>query len=269
MRRILAALPTLLRVSIANMIQYRAEIALWALWGIVSPVVLMAVWSAAARHSDSPGHIGRLATGQMLAYFYMTMVIGHLTAAWDVYEMGWAVRTGRMSPLLLRPILPVWTAAADNIAYKIVTLVILAPIWAVLAYFIRPQFDTRSEDLLFALAAVPLAAILNFISGYVLALMAFFVTKMDAVGEFYFGAAMFFGGRLAPIHLLPGPMKAVALAMPYRWIYAYPSELLAGQLDRSAAINGLLWQIGWIVVGIGVFQFMWTRGVKRYSAVGA
>jgi ABC-2 type transport system permease protein len=270
----LSAMPAFLRIAIANMIQYRAEVALWALWGIIAPLVLMAVWRAAAAASDTPGQIGARSTGELMAYFYMTMIVGHLVAAWDVYEMGWMVRTGRLSAKLLRPIAPVWQALADNIAYKIVTLGLLLPIWFAIALFVRPTFNTTSRDLLIALLALPLAAALAFVWGYVVATLAFFVTRMDAVSEVFFAAGLMLGGRIAPIDMLPAPLDIVASSLPFRWIFAYPSELLAGQLPHtggvwSEPILGLLWQILWLILGMAVLHFCWQRGLKRYSAVGA
>lgn len=269
MKHVLSALPAFLRVAIANMIQYRAEIALWAAWGVVSPAVMMALWNAAAHASSDPGRIGHRSAGEISAYFFMTMIVGHITAAWDVYEMGWLVRSGRLSASLLRPILPVWASLADNIAYKLVTLVILVPIWALIAWAVRPTFHTSAHDACLALAALPLASGLSFVWGYVVGTLAFFVTKMDAASELFFGASMFFGGRIAPIDLLPAPLQWVAQATPFQWIFAYPCELLAGQLDPSRAMRGLVWQVAWLIAGIVAFRVMWSRGVRRYSAVGA
>lgn len=269
MRRVLAAAPTLLRFSILGMLQYRAEIMLWALWGIVSPAVLMAVWSAAAAASNTPGHIGARTGGQMLAYFFMTMIVGHLTTAWDLYEMGWQVRTGRLSPLLLRPIWPIWSSLADNTAYKLVTLAVVAPIWVVLALVIRPQFDTTPRDALAGAVALLLASLLNFVWGYVYATLAFFLTKMDAVSEVYFGVGMLLGGRLAPIDVLPRILGYAADLLPFRWIFFFPSQVLAGQATPEAIVRGLLWQVAWLIAGVVIFRIAWSRGVRRYSAVGA
>src|SRR5262249_25837913 len=108
--------PALFRVALNNMLQYRAEIALWAIWGVVSPLVLMLVWYAAAASATTPGRLGSRSSGDIISYFWMMMIVGHFATAWDVYEMGWLVRSGRLSPLLLRPILPIWGAFADNIA---------------------------------------------------------------------------------------------------------------------------------------------------------
>ncbi|MFO0973416.1 MAG: ABC-2 family transporter protein [Phycisphaerae bacterium] len=269
MKHVLSAMPVMMRFSIQGMLQYRAEIALWALWSIVSPAVLMAVWHAAAASSITPGHVGRLSSGQMQAYFFMTMIVGHLVTAWDLYEMGWLVRSGRLSPLLLRPILPIWHAITDNVAYKVVTLAVVGPIWMIFAAVVRPQFDARWSDLLAGAAALFLAALLNFIWGYAFASLAFFVTKMDAISEFYFGASLFFGGRLAPIELLPAPLRVFAELLPFRFIFGFPSQVLAGQTPHGQIATGLAAQCVWLVVGIFAFRFAWRRGLRRYSAVGA
>ncbi len=269
MNHVVSALPVMFRLSIATMIQYRAEVALWALWGIVSPAVLMAVWTAAAHGSATPGQVGGLSVGQLLAYFYMTMIVGHLTTAWDVYEMGWLVRTGALSARLLKPILPIWESLADNVAYKLVTLALLAPIWLLLAVLVRPDFQAGAFDWLLAPVAVGLAGLVAFVWGYVIATLAFFVTKMDSFSELYFGLGMFLGGRFVPISLLPGPLRWLSAALPFRWMYAYPSELLAGQLSREAALIGLLCQAAWLAAGIAALGFCWRTGLKRYSAVGA
>lgn len=269
MKHVVSAVPAFLRVSVAHMLQYRAEIALWALWGIVSPAVLMAVWKAAAAASKNPGQIAGMTTGEMMAYFLMTMIVGHLVTAWDIYEMGWKVRTGRMLPELLRPILPIWESLSDNLAYKLVTLVILIPIWFAIGLVVRPTFHTTPGGAALAVLAVLLASLLSFVWGYACGCIAFFVTKMDAVAEMFFGASMFFGGRIAPIEFLPGSLQWLAAALPFRWIVAFPSQLLAGQVSGRAAWLGIGAQLGWLAVGIVFFRFVWSRGIKRYSAVGA
>jgi ABC-2 type transport system permease protein len=229
----------------------------------------MAVWKAAAAASKNPGQIAGMTTGEMMAYFLMTMIVGHLVTAWDIYEMGWKVRTGRMSPELLRPILPIWESLCDNLAYKLVTLVILVPIWFVIGLAVRPTFHTAPGDLALGAAAVVLAGLLSFVWGYACGCIAFFVTKMDAVAEMYFGASMFFGGRIAPIEFLPASLQWIAAALPFRWIVAFPSQLLAGQVSGRAAWFGIGAQLAWLAAGVVVFRIVWSRGIRRYSAVGA
>lgn len=269
MRAVLSAMPAFLRESIATMFQYRGEIILWAVWGVVYPAVAMAMWAAAVAGSDDGTHIGGYAPRDFAAYFWLTMVIGHICTAWDVYELGYLVQSGKLSPKLLRPVLPVWQSVADNIAYKVVSLGVLVPIWVLVVLLTKPQFAAGRHDVLFAVPAVLMAAIINFVWCYNLAMLAFWVTRMEALGQGWFGAGLFFGGRLAPLSIMPEPLQKIASALPFKYVIYFPCEMLMGRLSDRAIFSGLINQLAWIGLGLLVFHVVWRVGVKRYSAVGA
>ncbi|MGE0481792.1 MAG: ABC transporter permease [Phycisphaerae bacterium] len=262
------ALPAYWRMSVAGMLQYRASIALWAVWGVVYPTVALVVWGAAQRSSEQ-AEIGGYDAHEFAAYFLLTMVISHVTAAWDLFEMGWLVRSGGMSPRLLRPILPLWTNVTDNLAYKVVTLTMLVPIWLIVAWAAQPRFHTTTAHLGLGIAALTLAAALNFILGYALALVAFWTTRIDGLAGAYFGASLMFGGRFAPLSVLPAAIAWIPELLPFKWITWFPAEVLAGRLPLAHAGLGLLAQLGWLAFSITLFKVLWPAALKRYSAVGA
>jgi ABC-2 type transport system permease protein len=197
------------------------------------------------------------------------MIVGHVATAWDVFEMGYLVRTGRMSPKLLRPILPIWESVADNLAYKTITLVILVPIWAGVAWVTRPHFATTSVDLALGVPALLLGAVVHYIWNYNVGLAAFWLTRTDALSGFWWGMNLFMGGRLAPLQALPGPVQWLAAVLPFKWIIWFPAAALMGTLSPREMVVGLGAQIAWLAAGIVVFRVMWRTGVKQYSAVGA
>src|SRR5262249_30023724 len=127
-----------LRAHLAVMVQYRAEVLLWCVWGIVNPAVLYTMWKAAA--SANASHtIAGYDQGGLAAYFFIMMIVGHATGAWDVYQTGYIVRTGALSPMLLQPVLPMWKSLAENVAYKVVTLMFTVPIWIIFAWIVAPR----------------------------------------------------------------------------------------------------------------------------------
>ncbi len=268
MRKLLTALGALWRASLSTMLQYRGEIALWAIWGIVYPAVALAMWTAAMQSTPGRTNIKGFGPGEFAAYFLMTMVVGHVCTAWDVYEMGYLVRTGKLSPALLRPILPMWSSLMDNVAYKVVTLAILLPIWVGVAWVTNPRFETTWGHALIGIVALLMAGVINYLWSYNLAMLAFWTTRTDAAGECWFGGSLLFGGRLAPLALLPGPMGWLAAVLPFKWVIWYPTTVLTGHMPLGSAAWGLLCQVGWLGAGLLVFRFLWRAGLKRYSAVG-
>ena len=252
------------------MLQYRGEIVLWAVWGLVYPAVSYAMWSAATE-SRPGGTIAGFDRGDFAAYFFVIMIVGHLTAAWDTYEMGHLIRSGEMSPKLLRPILPIWEALSSNLAYKITTLVFLVPAWSLFAWLVAPTFHTTGWQLGLGVIAVVLAGILNFMLNYAVALIAFWTPKLDATGELYFGAGLVWGGRFAPLaafDALPSFMRGIADILPFRWMFAFPTELLMGRIaEPGAALRGLGMQLIWLAAAVLAFRLTWTAAVRRYTAV--
>ncbi len=235
----LRAFAAMLRVNISNMFQYRAEILLWSVWGIVNPTVLYVMWSAAAGGAEG-GTIAGLDRNGFAIYYFNLMVIGHMTAAWDVYEMAFLVKQGLLSPQLLRPVLPIWNSITNNLAYKITTLMFVLPMWAIFLAVIRPDFSAEPWQLAAGLLAGVFGAVLNYMMCYTVSLVAFWTTRLDAIGEIYFGLCMIFGGRVAPIDALPGPVRAIARALPFEWMFAFPIELLSGMVvsAQEAATGG-------------------------------
>lgn len=255
----------LISVALANMLQYRAVMLLWAAWGIVAPLVSLAVWTAAGRGRE----LGGYDQGELAGYFLVTMVVAHLTTAWDVEVFGWMVRSGQLSSRLLRPLHPVWQSVADNIGYKLCTSTILLPLWALLWWRLQPTLHLTPERALWLLPAVLLSACLTFTWGYCVAMIAFWTTNVRAFNELYWTAMLFMAGRMAPLALLPAWLQAVAWALPFRWMLAFPAELALGRVPDAQIPIGIAWQLFWLLVATLVFRLIWSRGIRQNSAVGA
>ena len=255
----------LISVALANMLQYRAVMMLWALWGVVAPMVSLAVWTAAAKGRSLAG----FDRAELAGYFVVTMVVSHATTAWDMEVFSYLVRSGQLSGRLLRPLHPVWQSAADNVAYKISTIAILLPIWLLVGWVVRPEIHLTATRALWLVPAVGLAAALAFVWGYCIALVAFWTTKIRGINEFYWTAMTFLAGRLAPLALLPPALQLLASCTPFRWMLSFPVELALGRVPMTQVPVGVAWQMFWLAVGLGLFHLIWARGIRSFSAVGA
>lgn len=263
------ALGAFFRADMATMVQYRGESVLWAIWGVVYPAVAMAMWQAAANDPAEGSGVSAFGRSGFAAYFLLSMIVGHLTTAWNAYEMGYFVRHGTFSAWLLQPLLPIWRSAAGNVAWKLFTTVILAPLWLLVAWWAQPRFDLDTLHMVAGVASILMAMAIAFIWDYIVALAAFWTTRTDAIGELWFGGMLLFGGRLAPVELLPTPLYYLSYFFPHQWSLGFPTEVLMGHASAERVLSGLMWQAVWLVGGLAVFRFGWRASIKRYSAVGA
>ncbi len=260
------------KVAVAQMLQYRFGILIWAVWGFVGPLISLAVWSSAsaARGGGSIGAAGGSYTrGDFAAYFITFMIVGHLTMSWDAFEFAFRVRDGNLSPKLLRPLHPIHTDATFNIAFKLTTSVMILPAWILLIVMLHPTPPHSVWYFLLGLPAIILAGLLRYILQYSLAAIAFWTTRVEAINQLYFTLDGFLSGRIAPLALLPGWMGMAALYLPFRSMGAFPVELLLGRVPANQIVVGFVMQIVWLCGAIFLFRLIWGAGIKQYSAVGA
>jgi ABC-2 type transport system permease protein len=262
-----------LKKSIAVMAQYRFAILIWAVWGFVGPLISLAVWTAttsarggAVTNSANGATFGR---ADFAAYFLIYMIFGHLTMSWDVFEFAYRVRDGNLSPRLLKPLHPIHSDIADNISFKLVTSVMISPVWIALFIILKPTAPASAFQLLLSVPALILAGTVRYILQYGLASIAFWTTRVEAINQLYFTVDTFLGGRIAPLSLLPGWMGLVAAWLPFRYMGAFPVELFLGRVPADQILPGFAMQVLWLVVAIAVFRGLWSAGIKQYSAVGA
>jgi len=114
-----------------------------------------------------------------------------------------------------------------------------------------------------------LAFLVRFLVEWTLALAAFWTTRMSAINQMYFVVTLFLSGQVAPLSLFPVPLQIVASLLPFRWMIAFPVELLLGRLTPVEALTGFAAQGIWLTLSLALLRIVWRAGVRIYSAVGA
>jgi ABC-2 type transport system permease protein len=116
MNRVITKAKAFLLVYYAYMLEYRAELFLWALSGTL-PLILMGVWTKAS----AQGQFG-LNPGEFARYFLIVFLIRQFTVVWVIWEFEKEVVEGRLSPRLLQPIDPVWHHVASHLSERLARL---------------------------------------------------------------------------------------------------------------------------------------------------
>ena len=261
-----------LKIAVATQLQYRMEILIWAIWGFVAPLISLAVWNATALSKGGTISNGAGATfsrGDFAAYFLVFMICSHLMMSWDAFEYSFRVREGNLSPRLLKPIHPIHSDASQNIAFKIVTSVMLLPIWILMFWLLKPTPPAHWWQPVLAIPALLIGAVIRYIWNYSVAIIAFWTTRTEAVNQFYFTLDSFLSGRIAPLLLLPIWLQNLSAFTPFRSMGSFPVEVALGRIPPNQILTGFGIQIFWLLAGLVVLKVMWANGIKQYSAVGA
>lgn len=264
MRRTLRALPTLLRVGLAEAVSYRAELLVWLL-STNMPLVMLALWSAVAR--DAP--VGRYGQQDFVAYYLAALVVRLMTGAWVVWELTFEIRQGTLSYRLLRPLHPLVAYAAQNVAAMPLRLAVSLPV-AGLAFWLTAGERLTHDPLLLALFPLTVLGgwLITFLAMAVVGTLAFRMDSATSLFEIWMGLFGVLSGYLVPLELFPPWVQGLARVLPFRSMLGFPVELVIGHLSRAQALLELGVQWGWIAALLVLVRFAWRAGLRHYAAFG-
>jgi ABC-2 type transport system permease protein len=246
----------------AYMLEYRAELFLWALSGSL-PLILMGVWIEAAQG----GQFG-LSPLDFTRYFLTVFIIRQFTVVWVIYEFEKDVVQGRLSPRLLQPLDPVWHHVTSHVSERLARLP-FALVLVGLFFMLYPQafwVPPIGNFLLFVVAVI-FAFALRFVIQYTFALFAFWTERARAIENFWFLLYLFLSGMIAPLEMFPKPVREVVIWTPFPYLIHFPAALLIG-LDEDV-VRGFLVTLGWGLLFFVLNRWLWRRGLKQYSGMGA
>jgi ABC-2 type transport system permease protein len=255
-------------VNWAEQWQYRANLLMYLLYWLVSPVVYLAVWTTVAR---GQGSVQGLTVNDFVTYYLTLLIVDNLTSQITIHILAYKIQDGTLSSELLKPVHPILTnTLINNLAFKALNFAALVPIWIVLAVLFRPDFSAVTPlSLLLAAPAIVLGFGISFLFGAAITCVAFWTTRVYALNEFYSALVVLFGGLFVPLDLLPAVAQQIARLLPFQLIIYFPIQLILNRLSPAEIAGNFALAALWFCVALGLFLAIWRVGVKRFSAVGA
>ncbi|MCW6039009.1 ABC-2 family transporter protein [Spirulina subsalsa FACHB-351] len=253
---------TFLVVYYAYMVEYRAELLFWVLSGSL-PIILMGVWIEAAQ-----GGQFMLDSLTFARYFIMVFIVRQFTLVWVIWEFEKEVVQGKLSLKLLQPIDPVWHHVAAHLSERLARLPFVVAL-IVLFFWLYPQAMWRMSvgQIVLGCLATGLAFSLRFLLQYTLAILAFWTERASALEDLFFLFYLFLSGYLAPLEVFPPLMQEIAQWTPFPYLLYFPVALFVG-LPVSVG-RGFLTLLVWGVVLLILNRWLWRKGLRKYSGMGA
>jgi ABC-2 type transport system permease protein len=112
-----------------------------------------------------------------------------------------------------------------------------------------------------------MAFALRFLIQYTFALFAFWTERASSLEQFWYLFYLFLSGMMAPLEVFPPTVRAVAEWTPFPYLAHFPAALLVGLPVNF--IQGILVMVGWGLLFFGINRWLWRKGLKQYSGMGA
>ena len=249
---------------------YRLNALVWVLYAVVPALTLMLVWLA-AYEGKSGAAIGGLNLSEMLTYYLFVTALSVAITPHPEWEISTAIRDGKITPFLLRPVGYFGYRLAWESSYQIIKTAMMLPAFGLIWWFFRSYIQLPPFEIgrfaLFLLSCLGAYLLLSQIK-FLLGISAFWILEPQGLMEIYNVVNGLFGGRLLPLQLLPIWAQTVANILPFSILYSFPMQILLNRASGEELLWGFARQAIWLaVLGIAV-RVCWRRGVLAYEAVG-
>jgi ABC-2 type transport system permease protein len=260
-----------INVGIQNTLVYRVNFLFRSAFGLIPLMATIYLWRAVYEGRVGGAEIAGYTLAHMISYYLIVTVVDALTAvAEDDWQIAADIKDGNISQFLIKPIdylrYRLCLFAAGRLVYSFVaaTPVVLF-ILLLREYFVLPP-DLLTFGVF--LVSLVLTALLQFFISYTMALLAFWVVEVSTFIFILYAFEYIAGGHLFPLDILPPAIAQVLKLTPFAFQMYFPVSVYLGQTAGAAMWQGLLMQAGWVVAAYALARVVWSRGIRKYSAVG-
>jgi ABC-2 type transport system permease protein len=255
-------------VGLQSNIVYRWNFAVRGFFSLFHLAVVFILWGAAFAGT---GEIGGFDLRQTLTYFVTLLVLQFFVSAFNEdYQISEEIRNGLINQFLLKPInyflyrLSIFVAAR-MVSGALIFLPLLVAMPVIAEYLTFPLDGWR-----FALGipALILSALVQFSIAYCFGMLTFWFLEIQGFVILSMAIETVLGGQIFPLDLLPEGVFRVAQFLPFFYQMYFPAAIFTGRMELPAALQGIVIQVGWVIILLIINQLLWVRGLRRHTAVG-
>ena len=259
-----------LNIGIQNNLAYRVNFLARSLFGLIPLIAMIQLWRTIYAGNAS-GTVASLTLAQMISYYLIVQVVDALTAVnEDDWQIAADIKDGNISQFLLKPINYLWYRLSLFFAGRVTYLMVATVPLTLFILWFREYFVLPSSWAqlgCFALSLI-LTALLQFFISYALAALAFWVLEVSTFIFIVYAFEYIASGHLFPLDILPAGVREVLFYTPFPYQLYFPVSVYLGKVSGSEFWSGLGIQFLWVLAAYGFARLMWSRGLKKYSAVG-
>jgi ABC-2 type transport system permease protein len=195
---------------------------------------------------------------------------GLITPGEDEWQVAADIREGQMNAFLVKPmnylLYRLSLYVSNRLLYTLVTLPVLIVIFLVFhGYLVWPS---SWSTWFLTIVSVLLAAGLQFLISYSVAMLAFWMLEISTVVFIIYSFEYFLSGHMFPLTFMPAWVQGILKFSPFPYELYFPISIFMGQAKGRELLDGLAIQACWVAIlylGAGA---LWRGGLRKYQAVG-
>jgi ABC-2 type transport system permease protein len=256
-------------IGIQNTFVYRWNFFLRSLFGIFPLIGTIFIWHAIFEARGSGINDFDFAT--VVFYFLLVLFLDNLIAPTDdEWQVATDIRDGQMNGFIVKPINYLFYRfslfVSNRLLYTTVTLPVVIGIFLVFRRYL--QWPSEWQIWALTILSVGLAALLQFLIAFSVALLAFWMLEISTVVFILYSFEFFLSGHMFPLGFLPSPIREALNWTPFPYELYFPISIFMAKVSGVGLWKGLAIQALWVIISAIVATRLWHRGLRHYQAVG-
>jgi ABC-2 type transport system permease protein len=256
-------------LGLQNTFVYRWNFLLRSLFSLVPLAGTVFLWRAVFESRNQT--IGHYDYPSMIWYFLLVLLIDNLiTPTEDEWQIASDIREGQMNAFLTKPINYLAYRFSLYLSYRLVYILVTGIPLAVVfilfhSYITLPHAWTTWP--LFILS-VAMAGSISFMIAYSLAMLAFWILEISTIVFILYSFEYFLSGQTFPLDIMPKWFQGIIQWLPFPYELFFPVQIFQEKVHGAQLWSGLGIQAAWLAITFCAAHLLWSRGVRRYQAVG-
>jgi ABC-2 type transport system permease protein len=260
----------LFRVALVERMTYRADFLLGTVLRFLPVMTTILLWEAVYRGSGEE-KLGDFTRREMVAYLLL-IHISRMFSSMPGLAGGISrdIRDGSLKKYLLQPLDMIGYLISYRAAHKAAYIATSALPYAGLFWVCSGYFDGFPDAGILACYAVSL--LMGFVIGFFfeacLGMTGFWLLEVTSLLWIVTTLNYFISGQMMPLDFLPEFWRDLLKALPFQYLAYFPAVIFLGKVKGLALVQGLLIQLAWAVAFVFLTRWLFSRGLRRYSAFG-
>lgn len=255
-------------VGLQSNLVYRMNFAVRGFFSLFHLAVVFILWGAAFANTPT---IGGFNFEQTLTYFLVMLVMQFFVGAFNEdYQISEEIRSGLINQFLLKPINYFLYRFSIFVAARLVTGALIVLPLIIALPFLKDHLTLPQEwwRLALGVPAMALSALIQFSIAYCFGMLTFWFLEIQGFVILSMALESLLGGQMFPLDLMPAWIFRVTQFLPFYYQTYFPTAIFTGRIELPAVIEGFGIQLGWVMILLAINQLLWTRGLRRHTAVG-
>jgi ABC-2 type transport system permease protein len=261
------------RVSLIERMAYRGDFFLGSILRFLPMVTTILLWQAVYTGADKgqSGSIAGFTFDDMIAYLLLVHISRMFSSMPGLaVTVARDIREGTIKKYLCQPLDMIGYLVAYRVAHKVAYITMSCLPYALLFWVCSSYFHGFPDALtmLGYVAALLLGFVVGFFFEVCIGMIGFWFLEVTSLLYVINTLNFFLSGHMFPLDLLPSFWSTLFKLLPFQYLAYFPAAVFLGKVQGMDLVWGLLIEVGWAVLLIGLARFLFARGLRHYSAYG-